>query len=325
MPLVRENLDSLGLSASAQDIIMASWRANTSKQYHTYLRRWEEFCLAKGNKPLKATVENGIEFLTELYNSGLGYSAINTVRSALSTVIILPSGTFGNQPLVMRFMKGIFEMKPSLPRYTCTWDVGIVLRHLQHMSPNSDLSFKTLTLKLSTLLCLLTGQRCQTITKLDIQFMQKLPNKYIFHIQEPIKTSKPGRHIAPIELLAYEADRSLCVVELLSLYLEKSKEVRKPEDTKLLLSYAKPHKPVGSSTVGKWTKFIMKEAGIHTNRFSAHSGRVASISYGKKAGIPLQDILKAGGWSSAQTFAKFYDKPMSNNFGLDILTHYSKS
>lgn len=80
-----------------------------------------------------------------LFSSGLGYSAINTARSALSSVITLENGTFGSQPLVGRFMKGIYEMKPSLPRYASTWDVGVVLKHLESMGPNSDLTLEQLT------------------------------------------------------------------------------------------------------------------------------------------------------------------------------------
>ena len=50
-------------------------------------------------------IENAIEFLVSLYNSGLGYSAISTARSALSTVLILQNGRkFGEHPLVCRYV-----------------------------------------------------------------------------------------------------------------------------------------------------------------------------------------------------------------------------
>ena len=64
--------------------------------------------------------ENAIEFLTDTFKSGSGYSAINTARSAMSSTVVLPNGaTFGEhplvRPLVRRFLKGVFELKPSLP------------------------------------------------------------------------------------------------------------------------------------------------------------------------------------------------------------------
>ena len=60
----------------------------------------------------------GINFLAELVDSGMGYSAVNTARSALSTILVVhESLTFGMHPLVKRFLKGVYEQKPSLPRY----------------------------------------------------------------------------------------------------------------------------------------------------------------------------------------------------------------
>ena len=114
---------------------MASWRQTTGKQYNTYLSRssrWLLYCREKHLNMNQATVNDGLEFLTYLYRQGLGYSAINTARSALSAVITLgDKTTFGEHPLVTRFLKGIFEIKPSLPRYSVVWDVGTVLKYLQ--------------------------------------------------------------------------------------------------------------------------------------------------------------------------------------------------
>ena len=48
----------------------------------------------------------------------------NTARNALSIIILPPDGgSFGNHPLVIWFMKGVFETRPSLPRYRDVRDV----------------------------------------------------------------------------------------------------------------------------------------------------------------------------------------------------------
>ena len=70
--------------------------------------------------------------MTELCEQGLGYSAMNTVRSALSQVVHIPSGvSFGGLPIVKQFLKGVFQQKPALPRYTVTWDSSILLTYLK--------------------------------------------------------------------------------------------------------------------------------------------------------------------------------------------------
>jgi hypothetical protein len=120
---------------------MASWRQTTGKQYQCYLLKWVSFCQENQIKIENADINDGLKFLTYLYYQGVGYSAINTARSALSAVITLGSHrTFGEHPLVTRFLKGVFELKPSLPRYSVMWDVGIVLKHLQAMAP-MDISY----------------------------------------------------------------------------------------------------------------------------------------------------------------------------------------
>jgi hypothetical protein len=54
----------------------------------------------------------------------------------------------------------------------------------------------------------------------------------------------------------------------------------------------------------------------------AHTSRTASSSYGVLTGLALKDVLKAGGWSNAETFAKHYNKPIEPNFGNSILNHF---
>ena len=44
-------------------------------------------------------------------------------------------------------MKGIFELKPALPKYTEIWDVNVVLGYLKTVDTLSSLSLKDLTLK----------------------------------------------------------------------------------------------------------------------------------------------------------------------------------
>lgn len=322
MPIIRKKLNKQNLSSAAEEIIMASWRAGTGKQYHSYLERWEKFCSQNAIVAEEASVENGIEFLTSLYKAGLGYSAINTARSALSSALTIPGNvTFGNHPLVARFLKGVFELRPSLPKYNRIWDVSIVLEHLKTLEPVCNLGLKALTFKLTMLLCLLTGQRCQTLSKLDTTLMQKLPGKYVFTIGAKLKTTKPGRHIDPIELTAFTPDINLCVVTHLDQYLIKTEQLR-GSTSKLLISYVKPHKAVSNTTIGKWCKSVLKDAGIDVTEFTSHSGRSASTSYASQTSLTLKEILRAGGWSNAQTFAKHYQKPILRNFGSSLLEHF---
>ena len=96
-------------------------------------------------------------------------------------------------------------------------------------------------------------------------------------------------------------------------------------DTKLLISYAKPHKPISNATVGKWAKSVLKDSGIDTGTLSGNSARPASTLYGAQTGLTLAEILKAGGWTILQNFAKHYHKPIEGNFGASILSHFQNN
>ena len=62
------------------------------------------------------------------------------------------------------------------------------------------------------LLALATAQRTHTLAKLDTRIMQEMPGKMAFTIRDILKTTRPGKHLDPIEILAYTADIRLCPV-----------------------------------------------------------------------------------------------------------------
>ena len=306
------------LSSQAQDIVMSSWSSGTTKSYNTYLKQWAEFCTSKNIDASQATVNVGIEFLTYLFtDKKLGYSAINSARSALSNFIQTNQTVpFGKLDVVSRFMKGIFRLRPSLPKYTVIYDPQIVLDYLKTIT---DMNLKSLTLKLTTLLCFVTGQRNQTIHSLDKSCMHDDGDEKItFFIPTILKTTTRGKHLKPIELIEYDEDQSLCVVTHIRLYLDVTKSIRKNHN-KLLLSYVAPHLPVSAATTARWVKQTLADAGINTTLFTPHSTRAASTSSANQKGLSLADIRRAAGWRPGSTFATFYQKPIVKNFGRAVI------
>ena len=78
----------------------------------------------------------------------------------------------GSLPVVSRFMKGIFQLKPTTPRSCSTWSVGPVLRHLSALEPIEKLPFKTLSLKLTILLALTSAARSHDLQHLTVTTFQ---------------------------------------------------------------------------------------------------------------------------------------------------------
>ena len=103
----------------------------------------------------------GIEFLTCLFHeSNVGYSAINTARSALSLITDSASGlSFGSEPLVKPLMTGIFKLKPVLPLYASTFDTNEVPSYLDTIQTSLLTPVQNLSHKLAILLCLYLGNK----------------------------------------------------------------------------------------------------------------------------------------------------------------------
>jgi len=211
-------------------------------------------------------------------------------------------------------MTGFFNMKPPLPRYSHIWDVNLVLRYLQTLSPVASLSLKNLTLKLTMLLALVSGQRCQTLRCLDLSHCTK-KKEYIFYFDEVLKTSRKGVKAQEVHLMPYPPDRRLCIVTVLKQYISVTKELR--QDTHLLVSYVKPHKRVSTDTVGRWLRQVMARAGVK-DVYKAHSCRAAATSKAKTL-VPMDIIMKAAGWANVNTFRKYYDKKVPENMGNAVL------
>ena len=60
----------------------------------------------------------------------------------------------------------------------------------------------------------------------------------------------------------------------------------------------------------------------NTSVFKPHSTEDAATSAAKAANVPIHEIMNTAGWHSDSTFAKFYDRPITNesNFAEALLT-----
>ena len=90
------------------------------------------FCERERFNSFNPDVNYVLKFLSELFQSGLGYSAINTAKSAISTLTAVVSNVeIGSNTLVQRFMKRIFNKKnPYLPKNIVTLECQCCVKSL---------------------------------------------------------------------------------------------------------------------------------------------------------------------------------------------------
>lgn len=301
----------LGFDSSAVDLIMDSWRPATSKTYDTYIKQWCAFL--KKNCISQPSVSDVANFLAELYKSGASFSTVNVARCAVAAYLNVDgSDSVGRHPTICRLVKGVFENRPALPRYSDIWDVDSVLHKLSEWAEAETLSFDKLTYRTVMLIALLSAQRCQTIHKLTVQDVKFVHDGCIIKYSSVLKQTKAGKpdsFCKPLHLKSF-VDKKLCVVHHLSVYIKKTKCLR--TDAQLFIGLHKPHKPVAKDTIARWIKLVLKLADIDVSKFAAHSVRAASTSAAAQRDVPLSSIMKAAGWARQSTFTQFYDKPLAD-------------
>lgn len=301
--------------------MLSSLSDNTYKQYDVCVKAWIQYCKINHYDHLISSVPVVIDFLSDIFYKGAKYGTINAYRSALS---ILLGSNILNDDRVKRFMKGVYRLRPSLPRYNITWDPAIVLEHLALKWPHESLSLETLSKKTITLLALVTAHRVQTfllIRTINISIYNR--NEIIIKIPDLIKTSGP-HSFQPVLKLPYFNERpEICPATCLENYIHTTSSLRSSSNDFLFISHRKPHAKISSQRLSHWIKDTLSSSGIDTNIFSAHSTRHAATSRANRLGVNIDVIRKTAGWTQDScVFARFYNKEIvhnTNQFARSIL------
>ena len=261
------------------------------------------------------TLNQPIWFLTDLFDKGLSYSAINIARSALSALLPMFEGSpFGSHPIVSRIMRGIYNKRPQRSRYASTWDVDIVLDYVKELTPLRKLTLRDLTHKLVILMLLTSCQRVQTLSslKIDDLLWSQDDETAVFRLSQTLKHTKRGS-LGVLTFKHFQEDPRICVVRTLREYVERTADLRNitnNEDNFLLITTVPPFRKASTATIARWTKETLSNSGIDIKLFKAHSVRGASTSKLADLQVSVQEIMKKGAWKSESTFQKYYHKPL---------------
>ena len=237
-------------------------------------------------------------------------------RSAISSIHPRIDGfEVGQHPLVVRLMKGAFNKRPPIPKYSTTWSVGLVLNYLRSLGHNSEMSLKDLSQKLATLLALATAGRSSDLKLLSVNHITSVSEGAKLVLDGLSKQSRPGRVRPRLLLQRYLEDDLLCPVECLNSYVLTTNQFRSVDSrgllvpSQLFLGISKPHAPIKACSIARWVKNSLSSAGIDTTKFSAHSTRGAAASKALESGATLSEVLQQADWSMARTFHQLYFRP----------------
>ena len=157
--------------------------------------------------------------------------------------------------VVCRLLKGVYNLRPPLPCYDCTWDVTKVTYFLQTLYDNKQMALKYLTQKLAMLLAPVLAHRCSGLARLTLQGQRSTPKGVVLAMKGVAKRTRSGQRKV----------FRLCPIDCSTVYITATSQFRATEKSqRLFLSYQAPHTPVQSCTIARWIKQILKASGLDT-------------------------------------------------------------
>ena len=312
MEAIGGRFEAIGLSENVKNLLFGSCRDGTNRSYESAWNKWVSWCCEREITPISASLSQFLEYLSWMYENKYEYRTINVHRSAISSVLPpLDGAPIGQNFLVSKLMKGIYNKIPPQPRYQNIWDLDKVLSFIDTLDTDDNLSLKLLSKKLAFLLAVVAPKRVSEISRLNTKFMKFTQNGVVFELPGLSKTQKTGK---PKQIVYGKNDENnkLCVIHCLKSYISRTQSKRdNSNDGSLLIMIRKPFRPVSPQTISHWIRDIMNLAGIDTSVFKAHSTRAASSSKASNQGVSLEEILLMADWSGQSTFLKFYSKPLA--------------
>ena len=103
-----------------------------------------------------------VKFIHHLFESKFSCSVVKMAMSAISKYHIVDkenSNTIGQHSLVSMAKKAFWQQTPPIPRYCATYDVSVMLRHIENLGQNETLTLKQLSEKTAFLVAFSTLSR----------------------------------------------------------------------------------------------------------------------------------------------------------------------
>ena len=300
---------------TTEDIINASLRKSTSKKYLVYQNKWNKYCSQYNIRCEHPTVNEFLSFFTALFNEEASYSVLMSAKSAVLHMLDIKCQHISQHRSVKKFFKGVFNLRPPLPKISFVWDVQIIFDHFISLGDNKKLSDKHMSQKLLILLLLLGGQRINSIFHFTIDRMVISTNSVTFSPGHVLKHSRQGKKLDTFEYRAF-TDPKLCVLECLKEYIERREQKVPESEKKLFITNKKPYHATSENTLRRWVKQVFQD--VHLIDFTPHSCRSASTSKASNMNFDIIDILKKGCWSNAKTFYKYYKKEITEYKEVDF-------
>ncbi|KAL0157249.1 hypothetical protein M9458_048495, partial [Cirrhinus mrigala] len=318
-----------GLSTEVVETILQSRAPSTRKLYALKWKLFTSWCGRRQQDPVNCPVGSVLEFLQDRLSAGLTHSTLKVYVAAIAAYHAPLGGlSVGRNPLVTRFLRGALRLRPPVRPRVPPWDLSVVLEALCRppFEPVEEIPDRFLTVKTVLLLALSSLKRVGDLQALSVapSFLDFAPglSKAFLYPRPGYVPKVPSSTPRPVVLQAFcpppfrDADQQklncMCPVRALDAYVHRAARWRKSDQ--LFVCYGPPKRglPASKQTISRWIVDAICSAYEASDLppplgVRAHSTRGMAASKAFLAGVPLQDICNAAGWSTPLTFVRFYE------------------
>lgn len=318
MAAMQQQMQASGISESVARRIYSAKRPSTNNLYDYRWKSWLDWCGCREVDPFSPTVNDFGEFLISLHDKNFSPATVKGYRSAISTTLKQVSRIdFSNQPILSDVVRSFELERPRTKAHFPKWDLAVVLTTLVSdiFEPLQTCGFKELTFKTVFLTALATGRRRSEIhafSATDAQFSDGSVSLCTFpgflaKNQLPSVVSCP---ISVPSLKGQDVNPLLCPVRALRIYLERVNPRRKGRKRLFISHLDSYEKEISCDSISRWIVQTIKLAyavnKLELGSVNAHEVRALASSWAWSNRVPLDDVIKAGFWSSENSFIRFY-------------------
>ncbi len=243
-------------------------------------------------------IETVLTFLQRFV--GLSDSRVRSAVAALKFFLRIYKRTeLADHPLLSLFAKGAQNLAPLPKEKPSIWNPETVLNALK--SRPLPTSFLACAKEALILLLLSTGWRVDDVWKLSTKLLITNESLTVF-FQEKRKCKVKGSHTVSRAISSFIECVRVCPVRAVASYVKVGQKIRKDEKFLFISSLGTR---ASKDTLRRWVEDVLLSCGITA---SAGSCRSAASSSAFERKWPMDQILQSAGWSSENTFRKYYDR-----------------
>ena len=312
-------------------------RGNAPSTLRSYQYTWNnyiKYCRESGLDPTSPSVPQIADYLLHCFNQGLHPHTLENYKSVIcKSILFSRSINLAKDADLHSLLTNLYREYAQHPREKKRWDLNIVLRALREppYEPLQDIHLRELTWKTTFLLLLATGARRGEVHALDKASLRRSErwNWLSFCPTAGFisKTQVRTRGETKVERLVIkslpsiagpdlDADRFLCPVRCLKIYLARTQHLREGKKL-LLISHRRNHSgDICKNTITGWIRKLIHQIYEHCSDANAelssttgHQIRGAAATLATKGGASLDDVLAACHWKGRSVFASSYLQP----------------